>query len=165
MIEYDKYDTCPWKPIFEEEYLNELLKKKFRPIKYNQFRWWRQWKQKGKDLPKQSRIDDKILNGDYDELSYKYEVQLIEHRLRKRWFQYYNDHEQYLEKSSVDIARRKKLMEDLDKSETNILHSLYKDISDICSISIYDVQHELLESKGKTLYTVYKKIKSKYCKI
>ena len=163
MIKYDKYDTCPWKPIFEEEYLNNILKKNFRPIKYNQFRWWRQWKPKGKTLPKQSQVVDKIKNGDYDELSYKYEVQIIEHRLRRRWFEFYNDHQQYLEKSAVDIARRKKLLEDLEKSEEKLLLSLYKDISDVCGISIYDVQREILESKGKTLYMVYKKIKSKYC--
>ena len=162
MIQYSKFDTCPWKPKLEEAYLQEFLEKNFKPKNYNQFKWWRQWSPKKKPLSKYCSTERKIKNGDYDELSYKYEAQLLEHKLRRCFLRNYDDQVKYLEKSSIDIARRKKLLEDYEKSEKERLETLYTDLSIEFNISALQVQRDIISSKKKSLYKVYKELSKKY---
>jgi len=164
MMEYDKLDTCPYQPIHGKEWLEKYLKRNFNSKKYNQFYWWRGYSPKTETKPKQSSVLVKIKNGDFNILSYKYEAELVEHKLRKTWGESYPDLEKFLEKSSMDMARRKRLLEDVEKSEISIIQSLLCDLSDEFGKDKEIIMLDVQNSNRSTLYHVYKELKRKYAK-
>lgn len=161
-MSYSKLDNCPYQPIHTVEWLEKYLKKNYKKISYNQFRWWRSYKPRKKELHRNKPVLEKIQNGDYDMLSYKYEAELVEHKLRKTWKETYPELEKFLEKSSVDIARRKRLMEDFDKTETDIINTLLKDLSDKFGVDRETIRLDIENSKKSSLYYIYNELKRKY---
>lgn len=159
------FDTCPYQPIHTKEWLERYLKRNFKKKKYNQFYWWRGFSPKKSTLHKYQPIEKKIENGDYDMLSYKYEAELVEHKLRETWNETYPDLEKFLERSTMDIARRKRLLEDFEKSENDIIHRLLKDLSDKFGKDKGVIMRDIENSKRSTLYYVYKELKRKYEKV
>lgn len=100
--------------------------KKLQPLNYNQFRWWRRFDSKIKPLPKGATFLQRIQNGEYEFSHYYWQAQLCELEINERIEEYRGDIQKLLEKNGVDLARRKRLWEDFNKTETDLLAELKK---------------------------------------
>lgn len=58
--------------------------KKLKPLKYNQFRWWRTHTDSVNPLGKKADLKDKILNGDFNYCSYYFQAQLSLHKAKNK---------------------------------------------------------------------------------
>jgi hypothetical protein len=99
---------------------------KLQPLNYNQFRWWRRFDTKVKPLPKGSTFIQRIKNGEYEFSHYYWQWKLSEIELNELHKKYNGDIQRLLENNSVDLARRKRLIEDFEKDENARLDSLLK---------------------------------------
>jgi len=99
---------------------------KLQPLNYNQFRWWRRFDTKVKPLPKTATFLQRIKNGEFEFSHYYWQWKLSEIELNELHKKYNGDIQKLLEKNSVDLARRKRLIEDFEKDENARLDSLLK---------------------------------------
>ena len=160
ILEYDQYDHCPFKPLHTEEWLNAFFKKNYFKMPYNRFMWWKSYTPKNKPLPNTASFEAKVKNGDFDLSPYKFEAELVEHRLRKKWFEY-KDTAEFLEVAAMDIARRKRLLEDHEKDENKKLADFYKAASRAFQIE-YDQIDAIIDSfDGDTIVEFYNFLKKK----
>jgi hypothetical protein len=100
--------------------------KKLQPLNYNQFMWWRRFASKNKPLPKGATFLQRIQNGEYEFSHYFWQAQLCELEINEKHKEYKGDIQILLEKNGVDLARRKRLWEDFNKTEAELLASLKK---------------------------------------
>jgi hypothetical protein len=156
---------CPYEPKQDKTWLENYLKRNFRKKSYSPYHWWRDYRPKKKPLPPQSRTMDKIINGDFDMASYKYEIGLIEHKLCEGWNRYYPDISKFLEVHSIDITRLKRLGEDLEKDEKTKLNHLYKCLMDEFGWDRKECEENLINSNKKTLLSVYKDFRKTLTKV
>ena len=160
ILKYDQYDHCPFKPLHTEEWLNAFFKKNYFKMPYNRFMWWKSYTPKNKPLPNTASFEAKVKNGDFDLSPYKFEAELVEHRLRKKWFEY-KDTAEFLEVAAMDIARRKRLLEDHEKDENKKLADFYKAASKAFQIE-YDQIDAIIDSfDGDTIVEFYNFLKKK----
>lgn len=143
--------TLPYKPIHSQEWLEKYFSKNFYKKPYDRFMWWRSYTAKNHPLHKRSTLQDKILNGDFDLSSFAYEVEVVEHRLNKRYVELFNDPGRYVDEAAVDRARRKRLLEDFEKDENKKLDQLYTEFSQLIGISKIDVEEELANFDGELI--------------
>lgn len=104
----------------------ELIQKQLsllKPIKYNQFRWWRRWESISRPLPKSSSLLQKIRNGDLDFSHYFWQVQYCEYEINKKT-ESCKDPYKWEELTSTDRLRRRKLIEDFEKDENEKLQNI-----------------------------------------
>ena len=146
-------------PISREEVEKQL--NQYQKINYNQFRWWRMYQPKNKPLDKRKPLRDKILNGDFDYSCYKAQQYLVEYQLEDLFKECGNDYQMFLEKGSVQLARRKRLMEDFEKDEAERLESLIKEFTTCFRCNREQVIEEMLECSG-SLIDLYYIIEEKY---
>lgn len=164
VIEYKEYDPCPYQPMFSKESLEKYLAKSFYKMPYNRFMWWKGYTPKKKPLTGNVMVIAKLESGAYDEASYRYELQLCEHRLRDRFFELKGDYSHFLEDQAVELARRKRLKEDIEKDEINKLELLKKDFSNYFRIPKNEIEEVIINTPGEKLITVYKNLEKKYFK-
>jgi hypothetical protein len=98
--------------------------KKLQPLNYNQFKWWRRFDTKTKPLPRGSKFIDRIKNGEYEFSHYYWQWKLSELEINELHVKYNGDIQKLLEKNGVDLARRKRLIEDFEKDENTRLKAL-----------------------------------------
>ena len=111
------YNTSDPKTVYREN-------KKLQPLNYNQFKWWRRFDTKTKPLPRGSKFIDRIKNGEYEFSHYYWQWKLSELEINELHIKYNGDIQKLLEKNGVDLARRKRLIEDFEKDEENRLKAL-----------------------------------------
>lgn len=99
--------------------------RKLKPLKYNQFRWWRTHTDNVTILGKKADLKDKILNGDFNPSSYYFQAQLALHNAKNKLNLEKDDAQSQYEKTQIDIARYKKLIVDYHKEENERLDNLY----------------------------------------
>ena len=102
-------------PISRKEVEKQL--NQYQKINYNQFRWWRMYQPKNKPLDSRKPLRDRILNGDFDYTCYRAQQYLVEYQLKDLLKECNNDYQMFLEKGAVQLARRKRLIEDSEKDE------------------------------------------------
>lgn len=154
ILEYGVYDNCPYKPIHTEEWLKAYFKENFNTMSYNRFMWWRKYTSKKKPLPSTASFEEKVLNGDFDLSPFKFEAELVEHTLRKKWHEF-RDSAEFLEAARMDIARRKRLLEDHEKDEKLKLDKFFKGMAKSFQVE-REVIEEYLESfEGDTVQEFY----------
>jgi len=153
--------NVPFSPKHSEEWLDNYFKKNYYKKPYDRFKWWRNYVEKNKPLSNRSPLRDRILNGDFDVGSYKYEAEVVEHRINKKFKEFFNDQGKYVEESSLDRARRKRLLEDFEKDEERKLNDLAKHFSDLIGITQEKVLDELADFDD-TLIEFYYAITEKY---
>ena len=141
--------------------LKELSK--FQKLNYNQFRWWRMYSYKTKPLPSKSDFRDKIFNGDFDPSGYQWQAWLCEHEMDKVQEECGVDIQKYLEKTKLLGARRKRLLEDYERDETEKLRSLFRHFSKHFNITIEEAKEEALKCRG-AIIDLYYIIEEKYRK-
>jgi hypothetical protein len=100
--------------------------KKLQPLNYNQFMWWRRFASKNKPLPKGATFLQRIQNGEFEFSHYFWQAQLCELEINEKHKEYRGDIQLLLEKNRVDLARRKRLWEDFNKTEAELLANLKK---------------------------------------
>lgn len=98
--------------------------KKLQPLKYNRFRWWRRFDSKTQPLPRGAQFIDRIKNGEYEFSHYYWQLQLTELELNALHEQYKGNIQKLLENNAIDLARRKRLIEDFEKDEAERLKAL-----------------------------------------
>ena len=106
------------------EFLEEQLSK-LTPKRYNQFVWWRRYEVR-QTLHEKAPLYDKLANGDYEHSDYYYQAQMENYLLEDKIkdIKYFEDQ---LEHRSLFGARWKRLMEDYEKDEKEIMRKMKKD--------------------------------------
>lgn len=147
-------------PTLSREELEEKFSK-LRKLKYNQFRWWRMYDNPNKPLHKRKPLRDKILNGDFDYSHYVYQAMWCEHELNDIWDECYPDLGKFNEQSSLLRTRRKRLLEDFEKDESQKLDSLITEFTHNFKCTKEQVTKEMEECLG-SLIDLYYIIEDKY---
>lgn len=147
-------------PLSRKEVEKQL--QQYQKINYNQFRWWRMYQPKNKPLDKRKPLRDRILNGDFDYTCYKAQQYLVEYQLEDLLKECNNDYQMYLEKGAVQLARRKRLIEDSEKDEAERLSSLITEFTKYYRINKSQVEEEMLNFTGDSLIDFYYHIDEKY---
>jgi hypothetical protein len=114
--------------LFEVKNPKTVLKeiKKLQPLNYNQFMWWRRFASKNKPLPKGASFQDRIKNKEFEFSHFYWQAQFCELEINQKLEDYKGDIQKLLENNRVDLARRKRLWEDFNKSEAENLLQLKK---------------------------------------
>ena len=101
--------------IHSKEFVNKEISK-LQPLKYNQFYWWRKFKEKS-PLSSKSAVHARIDNGDFDFSSYYWQSQhtLIEMEEKTG---HITDPEKRHEAQSIYRERWRRLITDYEKDET-----------------------------------------------
>lgn len=99
---------------------------KLQPLNYNRFFWWRRFAPKRKTLPKNSSFLDRIKNGEFEFSHYYWQALYSEMEINEKYAKYGGDIQKLLENDSVAFQRRKKLWEDFEKSEKEMMTELRK---------------------------------------
>jgi hypothetical protein len=131
-----------------------------KPIKYNRFRWWRRWENAFSSLPKSSSLLQKIRNGDLDFSHYFWQIQYCEHEINEK-SKACQDPYKWEEITSVDRLRRRKLIEEFEKDESEKLQTIKTSFTKKFGLSEIDYYLELENFDG-TLEQFYFHCLSKF---
>jgi len=118
--------NLPYSPFHSIEWLEKFFSENYYKKPYDRFMWWRSYTSKNKPLSNRATLRDRILNGDFDTSPFKFEAEIVEHRINNKWLELRNDSGRYVEETSMDRSRRKRLLEDFNKDEINKLEELKK---------------------------------------
>ena len=136
----------PYSPTHSLQWLEEYFSKNYFKKPYDRFMWWRSYVPKNKPLHNRALLKDKILNGDYDFGSFKFEAEYVEHRLNEKYVKLFNDQGRFVEEASLDRARRKRLLEDFEKDELKKLQELKKEFLVVFKITSEQYDEEILKT-------------------
>ncbi len=132
---------------FIEEKLSKLQKKN-----YNQFQWWRRY-QTRKTLHDKVPLEQRILNGDFEHSDYYYQAlhenYLLEDKIQGKV--YYED---MLDDVSLFRTRYKRLMDDYEKDEKELIKYLRKNIRTITKIT-YEELDQIMETFDGTTHELF----------
>jgi len=133
--------------------------KKLTPLKYNQFFWWRKFKDKS-PLSNKAALHARIDNGDFDFSSYYWQAQyaLIEMEDKTS---HIKDPEVRREAQSIYMERYRRLLKDFEKDEPQRLETFKKSVIKIFDITLEDLEKKMEEFDG-TLKELYIFIKTNY---
>lgn len=157
----------PFKPRYELSHIKKYLKKNFYTKKYDRFLWWRRYC-KNTPLHPNAPFRDKIINGDYDQSSFLYEVALTEHEINEKYKESITpngeiDTGKFQANIQVDKARRKRLQEDYEKDEKQKLNSLRSEFSNEFRMTVKEYDKEVLKTNG-SIIDFYYSMEEKYGK-
>ena len=121
--------SLPFSPPFKKDWILRTLKKNYFKKPYDRFMWWRSFTPKSKPLSKSKPLRDRIANGDLDHAPYLFESYLAEYTMNEKYLENITrsgevDYSKWRQETSVDGARKKRLLEDYDKEETRRLDEL-----------------------------------------
>lgn len=153
--------STPYRPSHKIEWLEDYFKDNFYKRPYNRFHWWRSYVEKNKPMDSRSPLRDRILNGDFELSSFKFEAEIVEHKMNKKFVELHEDMGRYVEETSLDRARRKRLLEDYEADEKRKLESLAKSFSELIGLAKDNILDELIEFND-TLIEFYYHITEKY---
>ena len=153
--------STPYSPPHSEKWLESYFKKNYYKRPYNRFHWWRSYVDKNKPLSNRSPLRDRILNGDFDFGPYKFEAEVVEHKMNEKFVELHEDMGRYVEVTSLDRARRKRLLEDYEADEKRKLEDLAKSIGELIGLTKDKIFDELVEYSD-TLIEFYYHITEKY---
>ena len=154
-MKYPENDLCPYQPIHTEEWLEAFFAKNYFKKPYDRFMWWRSYTPKTKPLLGKASPLQRIQNGDFDPAPYKFEAEVVEHRLRKKWFELRGDWQKFLEVCAVDLARRKRLLDDQAKEEKKRLDGFFKVMKNLFGLTQVEVEEELFYFSGESVLDFY----------
>ena len=139
-----------------EEQISQMNKKS-----YNRFQWWRRYASRN-ELDEKMPLSLRVLNGDFEVSDYYYqaahELVLMENELAT--IKHPDDAH---EKRSLYMERFRRLTEDYEKDEADILRKLKRDFRKAFGISREQLEQEMENFDG-TVEQLYSYIKEKYKK-
>jgi len=132
---------------------------KLTPLKYNQFFWWRKFKDKS-SLSSKEAVHARIDNGDFDFSSYYWQAQYALLEMEGKTG-HIKDPSTRHEAQTIYRERYRRLMKDFEKDEPLRIENYKKSIT-----SLFEIEKEELESKMETfegtLRELYDLIKATY---
>ena len=155
--------NLPYNPVHSLEWLEKFFKKNYNKKPYDRFMWWRSYSPKFRPLHNRVPFRDRILNGDFDMAPYKFEAEIVEHRMNQKWLDGgYKDGAKFTEETSMDRARRKRLLEDFDKEETKRLEEIKKGFVNEFKMTKEQYDDEVVNSNANSLIDFYYEMETKY---
>lgn len=132
---------------------------KLQPLKYNQFFWWRKFKEKS-PLSSKDAMHARIDNGDFDFSSYYWQAQYALLEMEEKT-EHISDPTKRHEAQSIYRERYRRLMKDFEKDEPQRLENYIK-----TTLSLFEIERDELEKKMEefegTLKDLYILIKNNY---
>ena len=158
----------PFKPKWSKQWIETKLKRDYFKKPYDRFMWWRSYTPKCKPLGYKASFRDKIVNGDYEFGPYLMEVELVLHTMNEKFKELVGsdgevDHGKYHAETSIDRARKKRLMEDHDKDEVRKLTELRNNFVKEFKMTYDDYDKEVTIGSDD-LVSFYYKMEDKYGK-
>ena len=154
--------NLPYSPTHKLEWLEKFFAKSYYKKPYDRFMWWRSYTPKSKPLHPRQPLIDRLINGDFDVAPFRFEAEIVEHRLNEKWKELYDDPGRYLEEARMDIARRKRLMEDYEKEESRRLNDLKRLFVQTFKMTREDYDIEVEQTQSESLVDFYYEMKKKY---
>ena len=144
--------------IHSKETVNKEIGK-LQPLKYNQFYWWRKFKEKS-PLSTKDAVHARIDNGDFDFSSYYWQAQYALLEMEEK-IGHIKDPSIRHESQTLFRERYRRLMNDFEKDEPQRLDAYKKAMT-----SLFEIEKEELENKmdtfDGTLKELYILIKTNY---
>jgi hypothetical protein len=152
--------TLPHNPKWSKTWIEKKLSTNYFKKPYDRFMWWRSYTPKNKPLSTRHPFRDRILNGDFEQGPYLMEVELVHHVINEKYKKNITktgdvDHGKYHQETSVDRARRKRLMEDHEKEEHRKLQDLRNEFIKEFKMSKEEYDSEVLNTSGTTIEFYY----------
>jgi hypothetical protein len=116
---------------------------------YNKFMWWRRY-QSRQTIPDKSTFYDKIINGDFEPSDYYYQAE-YENYLLEDAVKNINHYEDKVTHIGLFRARHKRLMEDYEKEDAEILRKLKLEFKKVFKVSKEDIERIMETFDGTTL--------------
>jgi len=117
----------------EEEIQNKISK--LKPIKYNKFRWWRLFEDEHEPLSKREPLENRVLNNDFEFPTFIWQTQYVLIQARKKLNLNKDTLSEQVEKTSLDLARYRKLMQDQEREESKRLNEFMEAFKETFNIS------------------------------
>jgi len=144
--------------IHSKETINRELNK-LQPLKYNQFYWWRKFKEKS-PLSSKDAVHARIDNGDFNFSSYYWQAQYALLEMEEKTG-HIKDPSKRHESQTIYRERHRRLMKDFEKDEPERLENYIKAVT-----SLFQIEKDELEKKMEnfdgTLKELYTLIKTNY---
>ena len=153
--------SLPYSPFHSIEWLESFFKENYYKLPYNRFMWWRSYTPRTKPLSFRESLRDRILNGDFDFASFKFEAELVEHKMNEKFTELSKDIGRYVEETSLDRSRRIRLLEDFEKDEASKLNQLLNEFLSNFNITRDQYEEEVV-NWNDSLIEFYYYIKEKY---
>ena len=158
--------SLPFDPPLERNWILRTLKKDYYKKPYDRFMWWRSYTPKNKPLSKSKPLRDRIANGDLDHAPYLFESYLTEYTMNDKYLQCITksgevDYSKWKQETSVDGARKKRLLDDYDKEESRRLDELRKGFMKEFGID-KETYFKEAENSSKKLLDFYDYMSRKY---
>ena len=160
--------SLPFEPKWSKQWIETKLKKRFFKKPYDRFMWWRSYTPKNKPLGIKASLIDRIINGDFEAGPFLLEVELVHHTINEKFKALIGndgevDYGKYSVETSIDRARKKRLLEDHDKDEFRKLDDLRRLFKKEFKMTEEEYQNELTKGSD-TLVDFYYKLEKKYGK-
>lgn len=152
--------TLPHSPKWSKTWIEKKLSVNYFKKPYDRFMWWRSYTPKNKPLSSRHPFRDRILNGDFEQGPYLLEVELVHHVINEKYKENITktgdiDQGKYHQESSIDRARRKRLMEDHEKEEHRKLQDLRNGFVKEFKMDKEEYDSEVLNTSGTTIEFYY----------
>jgi hypothetical protein len=144
--------------IHSKEIINKEIAK-LQPLKYNQFYWWRKFKDKS-PLSSKEAVHARIDNGDFDFSSYYWQAQYTLIEMEEKTG-HISDPSTRHESQTIYRERYRRLMNDFEKEEPQRLIEYKKAITNLFEIEDKDLEKKMEDFDG-TLKELYTLIKTNY---
>ena len=141
-----------------KEIVNKELSK-LQPLKYNQFFWWRKFKDKS-PLSTKDAVHARIDNGDFDFSSYYWQAQYALLEMEEKTGHISNPSTRH-EAQTIYRERYRRLMKDFEKDEPQRLETYIKAMTGLFEIEKDELENKM-ETFDGTLKELYILIKTNY---
>ena len=160
--------SLPFQPKWSKQWIETKLKKDYYKKPYDRFMWWRSYTPKNKPLNNRHSLRDRIANGDFEQGPYLMEVELVLHTMNDKHIEATTtrgeiDHNLWHSNTSVDRARKKRLIEDHEKEEFRKLTDLRNAFLMEFKMTKDQYDNEVENTSGTTL-EFYFEMEDKYGK-
>jgi hypothetical protein len=132
---------------------------KLQPLKYNQFFWWRKFKEKS-PLSTKDALHARIDNGDFDFSSYYWQAQYALIEMEEKTGHIKNP-DTRREAQQIFMERYRRLMKDFEKDEPQRLENYVKAMTGLFEIEKEELEKKMEDFDG-TLKELYILIKTNY---
>jgi len=144
--------------VHSKEIVNKEINK-LQPLKYNQFYWWRKFKEKS-PLSTKDALHARIDNGDFDFSSYYWQAQYALLEMEEKTG-HIKDPSIRHESQTLFRERHRRLMKDFEKDEPQRLETYVKSMTSLFEIEKDELEKKMEEFDG-TLKELYTLIKTNY---
>ena len=160
--------NLPFRPKWSRQWIEKKLSDRYFKKPYDRFMWWRGYTPKNKPLTSRHPLRERIANGDFEQGPYLMEVELTFHTMNDKYQESITrggevDYSLYHTNTSIDRARKKRLIEDHEKDEYKKLDDLRNEFLKEFKMTKEQYNKEVEKTSGTTL-EFYFQMEEKYGK-